>query len=148
MGTSGYRENDLQPSCRIWIASFFPIPSCGPSKRLSPIIGAQRELPGAVWGAGQWGCWAHAQCPLGDMSQLWEWRKGTRAPEPAPSAASQPPASSCSRHVQEFLVFESLSPSIPLVKIPLSPTAVCQEKTWILCHNKRIWCMFLWIALG
>lgn len=30
------------------------------------------------------------------------------------------------------------SPSIPLVKIPLSLTAVCQEKTWILCNNRRL----------
>lgn len=39
-------------------------------------------------------------------------------------------------------------PSSPLVKIPLSQTAVCQGKTWILCHNKRIWCVFSWVALG
>lgn len=41
-----------------------------------------------------------------------------------------------------ILTFYSLS------EIPLSLTSVCQEKTWILCNNRRIPHLFFQVALG
>lgn len=46
------------------------------------------------------------------------------------------------KYLYLILTFYSLS------EIPLSLTSVCQEKTWILCNNRRIPYLFFQVALG